>query len=98
MSSSAPPSLAPATDPSSPCACGSGLRGDRCCALDWSAPQAEPQPTPEIGRARDALAAGDVAEAARLLIDLLERFPRHLDALRMLYQLRSAESKVPAAE
>jgi hypothetical protein len=47
----------PADDPSSPCACGSVLRRDRCCGFDWSAPQAEPQPTPEIDRAREALAA-----------------------------------------
>jgi tetratricopeptide (TPR) repeat protein len=69
----------PADDPSSPCACGSGLRRDRCCGFDWSAPQAEP--TPEIGRVREALAAGDVAEA-----------------LRLLYQIRSGESRTTAAE
>ncbi|MGB7079083.1 MAG: sulfotransferase [Xanthobacteraceae bacterium] len=88
----------PATDLSLPCACGSGLRRDRCCGFDWSTPSAEPQPTPEIDRARTALAAGNAAEAARLLIDLVERFPRHLDALRLLYQLRSAENKVAAPE
>jgi tetratricopeptide (TPR) repeat protein len=93
-----PPLPQAAADPSSPCACGSGLRHDRCCALDWNVPPAAPQETPELGRARVALDAGDTAEAARLLIDLLDRFPRHLDALRMLYRLRSAESKMPAAE
>ncbi|MFY9695970.1 MAG: tetratricopeptide repeat protein [Xanthobacteraceae bacterium] len=96
MSSSPQPSAT--AEPSSPCACGSGLRSDRCCAFDWSTPAAEPQPTPEIDRARTALAAGNLAEAAGLLIDLLERFPRHLDALRLLYQLRNAENKVAAAE
>jgi Tfp pilus assembly protein PilF len=74
------------------------LRRDRCCGFDWSAPQAEPQRTPEIGRAREALAAGDVAEATRLAIDLLERFPRHLEALRLLYQVRSGENRTTAAE
>ena len=96
MSSS--PQTPAAADPSSPCTCGSGLRSDRCCAFDWSTPAAETQPTPEIDRARTALGAGNTAEAARLLIDLLERFPRHLDALRLLYQIRSAEQRTTAAE
>lgn len=96
--SSSPQTPAAADPSSSPCACGSGLRRDRCCGFDWSTPAAEPQPTPEIDRARTALAAGNLGEAARLLIDLLERFPRHLDALRLLYQLRNAENKMAAAE
>jgi tetratricopeptide (TPR) repeat protein len=95
--SDAPPIQATA-DPLSPCACRSGLRSDRCCALDWNAPPAESQPTPEIDRARTALGAGDLTEAARLLIDLLERFPKHPDALRLLYQIRSAENQPMAAE
>jgi hypothetical protein len=58
------------------------LRRDRCCGFDWSAPQAEPQQAPEIDRARDALAAGDVAAATRLAIDLLERFRPRYSRLR----------------
>jgi tetratricopeptide (TPR) repeat protein len=92
-----PPSPATA-DPSSPCACHSGLRSDRCCALDWSVAAAESRPTPEIDRAATALKAGNRAEAARILIELLEQFPRHLDALRLLYQIRSAENATLAAE
>jgi tetratricopeptide (TPR) repeat protein len=74
------------------------LRSDRCCALDWSIPPAASRETPEIDRARAALGAGNVAEAARLLIDLLEQFPRHLGALTLLYQIRSAENETMAAE
>src|SRR6202051_4378391 len=94
MSSS--PAQAQLTD--SLCACRSGLRSDRCCALDWSIPAAASRPTPEIDRAGAALTAGNVTDAARLLIDLLQQFPRHLDALRLLYQIRSAENEAMAAE
>ncbi len=94
MSSS--PTQAPLAD--APCACGSGLRNDRCCGLDWSAAPEATRETPELERARAALGAGAVAEATRLLIDLLEKFPRHLDALRLLYQIRSAEHQAMAAE
>ena len=74
------------------------LRSDRCCALDWTIPQAAPRETPEIDRARAALGAGNVTEAARRLVDVLEQFPRHLDALRLLYQIRSAENETMVAE
>src|SRR5665213_3530377 len=92
------PPIPASADPSPPCACRSGLRSDRCCALDWNATPAATQPTPEIDRARAALGAGDNAEAARLLIELLERFPKHLDALRLLYQIRTSENQTMAAE
>jgi tetratricopeptide (TPR) repeat protein len=94
MSSS--PAQAPLADPL--CACRSGLRSERCCGLDWSVPPAASRPTPEIDRAAAALGAGNRVEAARILIDLLEQFPRHLDALRLLYQIRSAENATMAAE
>ena len=86
------------TDSSSPCACRSGLRSDRCCALDWTIPPAASRETPEIERARVALGAGNVTEATRLLIDVLEQFPRHPGALGLLYQIRSAENQTTAAE
>jgi tetratricopeptide (TPR) repeat protein len=94
----ASPPIPASADPSSPCACRSGLRSDRCCALDWNAPAAASQPTPEIDGARASLDAGDRTEAARLLIALLERFPKHLDGLRLLYQIRSTEGPPMAAE
>jgi tetratricopeptide (TPR) repeat protein len=80
------------------CACRSGLRSERCCALDWSVPPAAPRETPELEYARTALGVGNRDEAARLLIDLLERFPRHLGALTLLYQIRGAENETMAAE
>jgi tetratricopeptide (TPR) repeat protein len=89
------PAQASLADPR--CPCGSGLRAERCCGLDWSVPSAASRPTPELDRAAAALHAGDRAEAARVLIDLLEQFPRHLDALRLLYQIRNAENATPAA-
>jgi tetratricopeptide (TPR) repeat protein len=89
----------PVADSSSPlCACRSGLRSERCCALDWSEPPAAARETPEVDHARAALGAGNKAEAARLLIDLLERFPRHLGALTLLYQIHAAENEAMAAE
>jgi len=95
MSPSSPLALAPS---SSPCPCRSGLRSDRCCGLDWTIPPAASRETPEIDRAGAALAAGNVAEATRLLVELLEQFPRHLGALGLLYQIRSAENETLAAE
>jgi tetratricopeptide (TPR) repeat protein len=74
------------------------LRSDRCCALDWTIPPAASRETPEIERARVALGAGNVTEATRLLIDVLEQFPRHPGALGLLYQIRSAENQTTAAE
>jgi tetratricopeptide (TPR) repeat protein len=94
MSSS--PAPAPLADPL--CPCRSGLRSERCCGLDWSVPPAASRPTPELDRAGAALGAGNRVEAARILIDLLEQFPRHLGALTLLYQIRSAENETMAAE
>jgi tetratricopeptide (TPR) repeat protein len=96
MSSSS--AQAPLADSSSLCACRSGLRSERCCGLDWSVPPAASRETPELDRARVALGAGNTAEAARILIDLLEQFPRHLGALTLLHQIRSAENEAMAAE
>jgi Flp pilus assembly protein TadD len=74
------------------------LRSDRCCALDWTVAPAASQETPGIERARVALGAGNVTEATRLLIDVLDQFPRHLGALGLLYQIRIAENQTTAAE
>src|ERR1700730_13261967 len=94
MSSS--PAKTPLPDPL--CACRSGLRIGRCCGLDWSVAPAASRPIPELDRAATALGAGNRVEAARILIDLLEQFPRHLGALTLLYQIRSAENETMAAE
>lgn len=87
-----------AVEPPAKCACGSGLRANRCCALDWFEPPATPRETPEFDRAQAAFNSGKAAEAERLVIDLLERFPRHLSALDLLYQICRAQNRMPAAE
>ena len=74
------------------------MRSDRCCALDWTVAPAASRETPEIEQARAALGAGNVTEATRLLIDVLNQFPLHLGALGLLYQIRSAENQTTAAE
>ena len=76
-------------DSTSPCPCGSGLRYVRCCGLDWTA-VAEPEPAPELGPARAALAAGDRTKAERQLVELLERSPKHVGALALLHELCAA--------
>jgi len=87
----------PKQDESRPaCACGSGLRADRCCALDWTAPWPASGPAPELDRARAALASGNGAEAERLLIDLLERSPKHIGGLTTLYGLRAPQNRTAA--
>jgi len=85
-------------DSASPCPCWSGLRLARCCGFDWTAPWPELGPTPELGRARAALAAGNEAEGERLLVELLERSPKHIGGLTLLYELRSAQSRTAAEE
>ena len=80
------------------CACGSGLRPDRCCALDWAEFSAAPRETPEFDRALAAIQSGNTAEAERLVIALLERYPLHIGALDLLYQIRRAENLMTAAE
>jgi tetratricopeptide (TPR) repeat protein len=78
------------------CACGSGLAADRCCSLDWAAPT-ELAATADVAAARAAIAAGDIAEGARRLLDILAKCPLDLAALRLLQSLRSSEGAVSAA-
>jgi predicted Zn-dependent protease len=80
------------------CGYGSGLRPDRCCALDWAEPPAPQQPVPEFDRALAAARSGNTPEAERLVIAVLERFPRHVGALDLLYQIRLAQNRMTAAE
>ncbi len=83
-------------EPQQACACGSGLRADRCCSLDWTASWPKPGPAPEVAQARAALKAGNVAEAERLLIDLLERSPKHIGGLTLLHELRAPKNRAAA--
>jgi tetratricopeptide (TPR) repeat protein len=80
------------------CPCGSGLRADRCCALDWTASWPLPAPAEEVQRARASLAAGDAAEATCLLVEFLDRSPLHLAALALLQEIRAGEGKAAASE
>jgi tetratricopeptide (TPR) repeat protein len=90
--------LFPSIDPSSPCPCGSGLRYARCCGLDWTASWPDPGSEAALGRARAALVAGDKAKAKRELVEILERSPKHLSPLALLYELCAAENRTTAAE
>src|SRR5271166_826090 len=85
-------------DRRSPCACGSGLRADRCCSLDATAAWPKPAPEPDLERAGAARAAGRVEKAERRLIDLLERSPLHVGALALLAEIRTAQSDRRASE
>jgi tetratricopeptide (TPR) repeat protein len=86
------------TDPQSFCACGSGLRAERCCALDWSAAWPPPARAEEVARARAVWLKGDAAEGGRLLIEFLDRSPLHLGALALLQEIRAGEGKAAASE
>ncbi len=88
----------PQVAPGSPCPCGNGARFARCCGLDWTAPGPEPAPAPEVGRARAALAAGDQAEAERLIVELLECSPKHGGALAVLHEICASQGRTAAAE
>jgi tetratricopeptide (TPR) repeat protein len=79
-----------------PCACGSGLAGDRCCALDWARawPAADPA---ALDAARSALTRGDAA-AEPLLLRTLDRSPNDLGALTLLYELNARRDRPAAAE
>src|SRR3954454_20294666 len=63
------------------CSCGSGLRPDRCCTLDWTQPSAPQGDIPNVTLAQTAFNNGKTAEAEQFAVDLLERFPLHLGAL-----------------
>ncbi|HQT47504.1 MAG TPA: pilus assembly protein, partial [Acidocella sp.] len=65
------------------CACGSGLRRLRCCALDLSAlspPEATNVLAPLLASAEAALAAGDSVAAGSSVRHLLELAPAREDA------------------
>jgi len=79
------------------CACGSGLKADRCCALDGSKSWPPTAPARIAGLARAAFAAGDRLAAERLLIQAIEAAPLDSGALRALYDLR-AGTRPAAAE
>src|SRR4051794_34118056 len=75
------------------CACGSGLRAMRCCAMDFALappPEASGPLLPIIERLVELHRDGAAAEAERLCLETLELAPTQLDALTVLVQIRSA--------
>jgi tetratricopeptide (TPR) repeat protein len=83
------------------CPCGSGLRPERCCALQaGSIPPAEATRhlVPLVERAIQAYqqSAKDVAE--QLCLDVLELAPDRPGALSVLYSIRKEQGKAAAAE
>ena len=79
------------------CACGSGLRADRCCALDPSTPVSAVA-AESLERARAAAQAGDWTAAEALLKPALERSPLDAPALALLAQACAAQGRAGAAE
>jgi tetratricopeptide (TPR) repeat protein len=83
------------------CACGSGLRPPRCCALATDAlPPASAMRhlVPLVERARQAFRHGQTATAEQLCLELLELAPSQRGALEILYRLRRQQNKLRAAE
>lgn len=84
-----------------PCACGSGLRAVRCCRLDPAGlpdPANHPVLDPLLEQARTARTANRNREAERHLLQLLDLAPHHREGLRLLFEIRRAEGRMPAAE
>src|ERR1700745_2726938 len=90
---------APSPEPSpAPCPCLSGLRLDRCCALDGAlAPRAAGR-AESLAGARSAMAAGDLVDAERRLVEHVEAFPTDAAALGLLADLRASQGKTAAGE
>jgi tetratricopeptide (TPR) repeat protein len=74
------------------------LRSERCCALDWTTPQPAAASAGEVEHARARLAAGDREGAEQALIALLEAWPLHSAALRLLQELCAAKGRLAASE
>jgi tetratricopeptide (TPR) repeat protein len=80
------------------CPCASGLRQDRCCALDLAVTPVGPGPTATVQDAAAALRGGDAAGAERRLVGHLEAWPLDLAALGLLTDLRRAQGRPAAVE
>jgi tetratricopeptide (TPR) repeat protein len=84
------------------CACGSGLRRVRCCGLlDPAAlPDAEglAMLDDKAAEATKLFNEKKLPEAEALALKLLDLAPNHRAALRVLFEIRKAESKAPATE
>jgi tetratricopeptide (TPR) repeat protein len=83
------------------CPCGSGLRPERCCALQQSAispAEATRHLIPLVERALQAYQQGAKDVAERLCLDVLELAPDRPGALSVLYSIRKDQRKSAAAE
>jgi tetratricopeptide (TPR) repeat protein len=83
------------------CACGSGLRRVRCCGLDPAAlpDQAALALLDEAGTTATKLFnEKKVEEAEALALKLLDLAPNHRLPLRVLFEIRKAQTKMQAAE
>jgi tetratricopeptide (TPR) repeat protein len=90
------PAPTEADRPSASCSCGSGLRPDRCCSLNWTPLQNPPDESPAFNRAQAAFNNGRIGDAEKLCIELLERCPTHLGGLDLLYQICRAQNRLAA--
>ena len=83
------------------CPCGSGLRPQRCCALQPAAippPESTHHLIPIIERALLAYQQGAKETAERLCLDVLELAPDRPGALSLLHTIRKEQNKITAAE
>lgn len=83
------------------CACGSGLRQIRCCAVEpavLAAAEAGGPLQTQVEHAVEAQKRGARETAERLCLDVLERAPGEARALALLYELRKSAGEVRAAE
>jgi tetratricopeptide (TPR) repeat protein len=83
------------------CACGSGLRRLRCCALDFatlSPTEAAGMLAPMLSQAEAALVAGDITSAEMQARQVLELAPGREDALTLLYRISRQQNRLQAAE
>ena len=79
------------------CACGSGLRAERCCAWVGTA-VAGVDPAGLVERALQAHRQGAVGIAERLCLEALDGVPNQAAALSLLFQIRKAQGNQTAAE
>jgi tetratricopeptide (TPR) repeat protein len=83
------------------CSCGSGLRPERCCALQPAvipAVEATRHLVPLIERASQAYQQGAKDLAERLCLEVLELAPDRPGALLLLHSIRREQGKTAAAE
>jgi tetratricopeptide (TPR) repeat protein len=83
------------------CACGSGLRAQRCCAYDFNnlpPPGSARHLLPLVERATRAFDLKQYDVAEQLALEVLELAPIQPGALSTLYRLRRAQNIFPASE